>query len=77
MRKGNIVYSTNQDWKESCPKCDEPIENCICPKDTSQNRQTKTVNIRREVKGRGGKTVTTIANLRQDPKIWQKELQLF
>ena len=75
MGKSTILYSTDPDWKETCPRCDEPIGNCICPKDTNQNRQANSVNIRREVKGRGGKTVTTIANMSQEPKKWQKEFQ--
>ena len=75
MNKDNILYSTDPDWKKTCPQCDEPVEDCICSEESSTNQQTSTVNIRREVKGRGGKTVTTIANLRQDPKKWQKDLQ--
>ena len=74
MNKGNIVYSTDPDFKETCPNCDLLLEDCIC-QPAKKSDQQRTVYIRREVKGRGGKTVTTISNIGQEAKAVQKELQ--
>jgi translation initiation factor 1 len=75
MNKGSIVYSTNPDWKETCPVCQEPLASCVCKKNELSGPGSSIIKIRREKKGRGGKTVTTISGLPGDLKIMQKELQ--
>jgi translation initiation factor 1 len=51
------------------------LEDCICPVKETVNKKSNTVYLKREVKGRGGKTVTTISNIGPDVKTVQKELQ--
>lgn len=57
---GGLVYST--DHGRHCPDCDQPLENCRC----SQNvlpQGDGIARVRRETKGRGGKTVTSIGGV--------------
>ena len=75
MRKGKIVYSTNPDWQENCPECEKPVDECACHSKGTSNSQSRIVYIKREVKGRKGKTVTTISNTEGEAKYIQKELQ--
>ena len=75
MGKNKIVYSTDPDWNEACPECDLPVDDCICDKESESSKKRNTVYLKREVKGRGGKTVTTISNIGNDIKSVQKELQ--
>jgi translation initiation factor 1 len=75
MSKNKIVYSTDPDWQETCPRCELPVENCICQERNIDPGQRQPVYLKREVKGRGGKTVTTISNIGTDTKSMQKELQ--
>jgi len=75
MGKDTIVYSTDPDWKETCQVCDRSVDDCICQSKDMLNGQSRTVYIKREVKGRGGKTVTTIANCGDESRKIQKELQ--
>ena len=75
MRKGKIVYSTNPDWQENCPDCDQPVDECVCSSKKTSVGMGAIVYIKREVKGRKGKTVTTISNIGGEAKILQKELQ--
>jgi translation initiation factor 1 len=75
MGKGKIVYSTDPDWEEKCPDCDKPVVACVCISKKTSVSQGTIVYIKREVKGRGGKTVTTISNIGGDPKTMQKDLQ--
>lgn len=55
-----LVYST--DGGRHCPDCNQPVDACIC-------RQTRIpdgdgiARVRRETKGRGGKTVTTVSGV--------------
>jgi translation initiation factor 1 len=57
-----LVYSTDQG--EICPECGKPRKSCSCEE---EKRRTVAgdgnVKVRRETKGRGGKTVTTISGL--------------
>jgi len=68
--KKNVVYSTDRDYlkklQDEEAKPDAPV---------SVPKGAETAHIRRETKGRGGKTVTVISNLNGDLKQWQKELQ--
>lgn len=57
---GGLVYSTESG--RHCPVCSQPMTACIC----SQNLQPQSdgiARVRRESKGRGGKTVTTISGV--------------
>jgi translation initiation factor 1 len=63
---GGLVYST--DAGRMCPACRRPIASCSCA--ASSARATPggdgIARIRREVGGRGGKTVTVVAGLGLD-----------
>jgi translation initiation factor 1 len=60
-RGDRLVYSSR--GGRVCPLCQRPVRDCICRKSPRAPRGDGTVRIRREVKGRRGKTVTTIAGL--------------
>ncbi len=72
----NIVYSTDPGWQPVCEVCLEPLDACTC-NTRSQSSEKGEAHLRRERKGRGGKTVTTVSNLRGDLKSLQRELQKF
>lgn len=46
-----------------CPKCGKPHASCICRKGKHTPAGDGTIRIRRETKGRGGKTVTVITGI--------------
>jgi len=71
----NIVYSTDPDWKSTCPDCGEPVAECVCLKTKTESQRNQTAYIARDSKKRKGKTVTTISNLKGDLKNIQKKLQ--
>lgn len=75
MKRRPIVYSTDPNWKEKCPVCDEPLDNCICGKEQNKLESSQIVYIQRDRKKRKGKTVTIISNVSGDRKMIQKELQ--
>lgn len=60
---GGLVYRT--DAGRMCPACRQPVASCSCA--TSRARTTPAgdgiARIRREVGGRGGKTVTVVTGL--------------
>ncbi len=56
-----VVYSS--DKGRVCPNCGHPEKLCRCSADSSSPRGDGIVRVRREVKGRKGKTVTTITGL--------------
>lgn len=56
-----LVYSSA--GGRVCPDCAKPLQDCICRKKTAPSGGDGIVRIRRESKGRGGKTVTVIAGL--------------
>lgn len=57
-----VVYSTGVG--RVCPSCGRPATGCICrKKNASQPKGDGTVRVRRETKGRGGKTVTTVSGV--------------
>ncbi len=67
MKKANsfaalsgLVYST--DSGRHCPACEQPQDSCICAEQPI-NSGDGIARVRRESKGRGGKTVTTIQGL--------------
>jgi len=56
------VYSTEKG--QLCPGCSKPVSNCSCRSDhRAALVGDGNVRVRRETKGRGGKTVTTISGL--------------
>ncbi len=55
-----LVYST--DSGRHCPDCEKPQDDCICAQQPV-NSGDGIARVRRESKGRGGKTVTTIQGL--------------
>ncbi|SDL43321.1 translation initiation factor Sui1 [Pseudomonas indica] len=59
---GGLVYST--DSGRHCPECRQPIDACIC-KQTAVPAGDGIARVRRETKGRGGKTVTTVSGVPQ------------
>lgn len=65
-KKRNTVYSTDPAWEKRCPRCGSFP--CRCPKPKSVPPEQQTAGIRREKKGRGGKTVTVIKDLQLTPK---------
>ena len=65
--EGGLVYST--DHGRMCPRCERPVDACVCG--TSAAGPTapgaQRVRVRRETKGRKGKTVTVVEGLALDP----------
>lgn len=55
-----LVYST--DSGRHCPDCSQPVDACIC-KQTLIPEGDGIARVRRETKGRGGKTVTSISGM--------------
>ena len=65
-RKRNVVYSTDSAAAKRCPRCGSYP--CRCPRPKSLPPEKQTAGIRREKKGRGGKTVTVIMDLQLTPE---------
>lgn len=59
--KSQIVYSTASG--RTCPKCGRPVSGCVCKSGTTPPKGDGIVRVRREVKGRRGKTVTTVTGV--------------
>ena len=64
-RKRNVVYSTDSAFAKRCQRCGSYP--CRCPKPKSLPPEKQTAGIRREKKGRGGKTVTIVMDLQLTP----------
>ncbi len=60
-RRDGLVYATGQG--RSCPRCGEPVAKCRCTQSPRAPRGDGIAHVRREVQGRRGKPVTTIAGL--------------
>ncbi len=56
-----IVYSTGSG--ALCPNCRRPVRDCVCPKGAPGAAKPLGVRVGREIKGRAGKGVTTVAGL--------------
>jgi len=56
-----LIYSTERG--RICPGCGNAADDCICGKGPVKTRNDGIVRVRREVKGRAGKTVTTIEGI--------------
>ena len=65
-----IVYST--ELGKVCPKCGNPIKNCICGKHSSGIPNDGIVRIGRETKGRKGSGVSIITGVPLDDKDMKK-----
>jgi translation initiation factor 1 len=71
MDNSRLVYSTESG--RICPSCGHPAKKCTCKKKTTGKKQSiypndGIVRIRREVKGRKGKTVTAVFGVPLDDK---------
>ncbi len=62
--ESSLVYSS--EWGRMCPRCGRKSAECICRKGTVSATGDGIVRIRRETKGRGGKTVTVITGVLMD-----------
>jgi len=56
-----MVYSTERGLV--CPKCRVPVAKCRCGKEAPIPAGDGIVRVRRETKGRGGKTVTAVSGV--------------
>lgn len=56
-----LVYSS--ELGRICPACGKPAKGCICRKPSAFSAGDGIVRVRRETKGRGGKTVTVITGV--------------
>ena len=82
MPNSRLKYSTKTG--RICPKCQSPISACRCKKKrtepNSQKEPDGIISIRGEVKGRKGKTVTTISGFALDDnslKLLSKQLKQY
>jgi translation initiation factor 1 len=56
-----MVYSTERGLV--CPRCRVPVAKCRCREEESTPAGDGIVRVRRETKGRGGKTVTAVSGV--------------
>ena len=61
MGRDRTVYSSQRG--RVCPHCGHPARECVCRKSPRAPQGDGVVRVRREVKGRRGKPVTTIAGV--------------
>jgi len=63
MENSRLVYST--ETGKICPWCQKPVSECTCKKKKYRSQSTiksdGIIRVQREVKGRKGKTVTTVS----------------
>ena len=64
MMRDRLVYSTREG--RVCPSCGKTIEACVCRRPKSALQGDGVVRVRRETKGRRGKTVTTVSGIPLD-----------
>ena len=68
MDSSRLVYSTEAG--KICPSCQKPVGGCTCkktkPKSPTNIKIDGILRVRREVKGRKGKTVTTVSGFQID-----------
>ncbi len=60
-RDDGLVYSSGRG--RTCPRCEKAIADCACARGPAASRGDGVVRVRREVKGRRGKTVTAISGI--------------
>ena len=70
MDNSQLVYSTESG--KICPSCQKPVADCTCKKKKSRPQKVikadGIIRVQREVKGRKGKTVTTVFGFDLDDK---------
>ena len=63
MDNSRLIYSTESG--KICPSCQKPVSKCSCKKKKSRSQTNIKIDgiirVQREVKGRKGKTVTTVS----------------
>jgi translation initiation factor 1 len=63
VTNSRLVYSTESG--KICPSCQKPVSKCTCKKKKSRSQPNikidGVIRVQREVKGRKGKTVTTVS----------------
>ncbi|MDD2336678.1 MAG: translation initiation factor Sui1 [Geobacteraceae bacterium] len=64
--EASLVYSS--EYGRMCPECARPVAECVCRKNRELPAGDGIVRIRRETKGRGGKTVTVVSGVPLDSK---------
>ena len=64
MSNSRLVWSSESG--RVCPGCSRPVAGCSCRKEQPRSAGDGVVRVRRETKGRGGKTVTVITGLPGD-----------
>jgi len=64
QRESTLVYSS--EFGRICPGCGRPAAECACRKARKAAEGDGIVRIRRESKGRGGKTVTVVSGIPLD-----------
>jgi translation initiation factor 1 len=62
----NSVLVWSSEKGRICPGCGESVSSCGCGKKTSRPAGDGIVRVRRESKGRGGKTVTVVTGVHVD-----------
>jgi len=69
QQKNGLVYSTEQG--RVCSRCARPLTSCSC---TRERRQAGdgAIRVQREVKGRRGKTVTTVTGIPGSDEVLRK-----
>ena len=65
MGDSSLVYST--ETGATCPKFEKSIDQCICNPSANPKDGSKAVRVSSTNKGRKGKTVTLIKELRMNP----------
>jgi translation initiation factor 1 len=78
LKDTSLVYSLEHG--RICPECSRPVAECICRKRREVATGDGVVRIRRESKGRGGKTVTVICGVpldQQGVKVLAGELKRY
>ena len=62
-RRGDTrtVYST--ELGRLCPQCQRPVAGCVCGRSPGSSAGDGIVRLRRETRGRGGKTVTVVTGV--------------
>jgi translation initiation factor 1 len=58
-----LVYSTDRETNEKCPKCKNLKVECTCAAAPEVQASAVTAKLRMEKKGRGGKAVSVVFNL--------------
>ncbi|MFO7708851.1 MAG: translation initiation factor Sui1 [Desulfobacterales bacterium] len=69
MSDSRLVFSTGSG--RICPECSQPVGACTCQRKKPAVAADGIIRIRREVKGRGGKTVTLLSGF----QVGEDELQ--